>query len=129
MRESDDRGRHTTTRRHLTPLPGGALIIDTSGMREFGLLGSDDGFGASFADIDALAADCRFSDCRHESESGCAVLAAVAAGELDDNRLRSWHKLEREAYRHEMSIAEKRRKDRDQGKLYKRIMAQKRDRR
>lgn len=129
VRSGDDRGRHTTTRRHLTPLPGGALIIDTPGMRELGLLGSDEGLGQSFSDIEELAHSCRFNDCRHESEAGCAVLAAVEAGDLNAGRLRSWHKLEREAHRHEMSLAEKRRRDKEQGKLYKRIQAGKRDRR
>jgi len=129
VREADARGRHNTTRRHLTILPSGALIIDTPGMRELGLLGADDGLGMSFADIEELAASCRFNDCRHESETGCAVQEAVASGTLDAGRLRSWQKLQREAERHDMSLAEKRRRDKDQGKLYKHIMESKKDRR
>lgn len=129
VRESDDRGRHTTTRRHLTPLPGGALMIDTPGMRELGLVAADGGMEQSFSEIEDLAASCRFNDCQHESEDGCAVLQAVQDGDLDEDRLRSWKKLEREARRHDMSIAEKRRKDKDLGKLYKRTLANKPDRR
>jgi ribosome biogenesis GTPase len=90
-REGDDRGRHTTTRRHLLRLPDGTSVVDTPGMREFGLSAGEppsDGFD----DIAALAAECRFRDCRHESEPGCAVL-----GELDAERLSSWRKLSREA--------------------------------
>lgn len=129
VRESDKRGRHTTTRRHLTPLPGGALMIDTPGMREFGLVAADGGMEQSFSEIEELAASCRFNDCLHETENGCAVLQAIEDGDLDADRLRSWKKLQREANRHDMSIAEKRRKDKDLGKFYKRTLAGKRDRR
>lgn len=129
VREDDHRGRHTTTRRHLEPLPGGALMIDTPGMRELGLLGSDEGLEQSFTEIEALTHQCHFNDCAHESETGCAVQAAVEAGNLDPERLRSWKKLAREAARHQWSLAEKRRRDKEQGKLYKRIQQAKRDRR
>jgi len=129
VREDDHRGRHTTTRRHLAMLPGGALLIDTPGMRELGLLASGDGFEQSFQDIENLASQCHFKDCQHESETGCAVLAAIEQGALDPDRLQSWKKLGREAARNEMSLAEKRWRDKAQGKLYKRIMQSKRDRR
>jgi ribosome biogenesis GTPase len=92
----DGKGRHTTTRRELIALPGGALLIDTPGMREFGMLEDDGGVEATFADIAELAADCRFRDCRHEGEPGCAVAAAVEAGDLDGARLESYHKLQLE---------------------------------
>lgn len=96
VRASDDRGRHTTTHRELFPLPGGGLILDTPGMRELQLWEADEGLGAAFADIEELAARCRFSDCRHGGEPGCAVEEAVASGELSPERLESWRKLQRE---------------------------------
>ena len=99
VRESDSRGRHTTTHRELLPLPGGALLLDTPGMRELQLWGGEDSLGGSFPEIDELADDCRFGDCQHETEPGCAVLEAVASGALDEERLRSWRKLQRELAR------------------------------
>ena len=94
--DDNDRGRHTTTRRELLALPGGGLLVDTPGMRELGLVHDDGGLGATFADIDALAARCRFGDCRHGDEPGCAVRAAIDDGELDPGRLASFQKLARE---------------------------------
>jgi ribosome biogenesis GTPase / thiamine phosphate phosphatase len=96
-RKDDDEGRHTTTHRQLLVLPGGGLVIDTPGLRELQLwdVGSA-GLDATFADVEELAADCRFGDCTHVHEPGCAVLAAVETGELPHERLRSWHKLQRE---------------------------------
>jgi ribosome biogenesis GTPase / thiamine phosphate phosphatase len=94
---SDDRGRHTTTHRQLVLLPGGACIVDTPGMRELGLMDGGEGLGEAFADIDDIAADCRFSDCRHDREPDCAVVAAIGDGRLDDGRFTAWRKLEREA--------------------------------
>jgi ribosome biogenesis GTPase len=94
--DDNDRGRHTTTRRELLVLPGGGLLIDTPGMRELGLTDDDGGLDATFADVAALAARCRFADCHHAGEPGCAVLAAIDDGELDPGRLASFHKLERE---------------------------------
>lgn len=93
IREDDARGRHTTTHRQLLPLPSGACIIDTPGMRELGLWAVDHGVAEAFADIHALAEGCRFADCAHHSEPDCAVRAAVAAGELSAKRLSSYHKL------------------------------------
>ncbi|MGN0997530.1 MAG: ribosome small subunit-dependent GTPase A [Candidatus Ventricola sp.] len=92
-----DRGRHTTTRRELFMLPGGAMVIDTPGMRELGLWDADDGLGRAFADIEALAAQCRFASCTHGSEPGCAVRRAITDGELDEERLLAFGKLRREA--------------------------------
>jgi ribosome biogenesis GTPase len=91
-RAGDERGRHTTTRRQLLCLPDGTAIVDTPGMREFGLAGGDEAVSAAFEDVATLAGECRFSDCRHESEPSCAVL-----NELDADRLSSWRKLSREA--------------------------------
>ncbi len=96
VRESDGRGRHTTTHRQLMLLPGGGVLIDTPGMRELQLPAGGDGLGSTFADIDALAAGCRFRDCAHESEPGCAVRAAVGDGRLEEARLRSYEKQQRE---------------------------------
>lgn len=96
VRESDSRGRHTTTHRELVVLPGGALLIDTPGMRELQLWSAETGLTETFEDIAALAADCYFSDCRHESEPRCAVKEAVQEGRLPADRLESFHKLLRE---------------------------------
>jgi ribosome biogenesis GTPase len=94
--DDNGRGRHTTTRRELLMLPGGGLLVDTPGMRELGLTDDDGGLEATFADIAALAASCRFGDCHHLAEPGCAVQAAVDDGALAPDRLASFHKLERE---------------------------------
>jgi len=96
IRESDAHGRHTTTHRELFRLPSGALILDTPGMRELGLIDAGDGLSATFEDIEALAARCRFNDCGHSSEPGCAVRAALEDGGLDPGRWRSFQKLQRE---------------------------------
>lgn len=90
------RGRHTTTARELVRLPGGALLVDTPGLRELGLWVDDDGLDRTFEEIDELAAGCRFPDCRHDREPGCAVTAAVLTGELDERRFASYRKLRRE---------------------------------
>jgi len=96
VRESDSRGRHTTTARQLLRLPCGGLVIDTPGLRELQLWEATEGVAEAFADIEELAAECRFRDCRHETEPGCAVQAALAAGALDAARLANRRKLERE---------------------------------
>lgn len=93
----DGKGRHTTTVRELIPLPDGGVLLDTPGLRGAGLWVGDEGLEKTFADVEALVAACRFSDCGHETEPGCAVLAAVADGRLPERRLASWRKLEREA--------------------------------
>lgn len=101
-RKSDLRGRHTTTRRELIPVPGGGMVIDTPGMREIQLWGDEEDLGSAFEDIEALAKDCRFSDCRHGTEPGCAVRAAIEEGTLEAARLESYLKLQKEL-RHLMS--------------------------
>jgi ribosome biogenesis GTPase len=93
VRESDDKGRHTTTRRELCLLPGGGLVIDTPGMRELGLWDAADGVEAAFADIEQLAAKCRFRDCGHHHEPGCAIAAALESGELSADRFDSYRAL------------------------------------
>jgi ribosome biogenesis GTPase len=92
----DGRGRHTTTYRQLVRLPSGALIIDTPGLRELQLWDADAGLQETFTDIDDLAQHCRFTDCAHAAEPDCAVLAAVASGDLSAERLESYHRLKRE---------------------------------
>ena len=96
VRAGDAKGRHTTTARHLLPLPAGGALIDTPGLREIGLWAAESGVARAFEDIEALAEGCRFRDCRHESEPGCAVRAAAASGELDPARLESLRHLRRE---------------------------------
>ncbi|MBN1825477.1 MAG: ribosome small subunit-dependent GTPase A [Candidatus Eisenbacteria bacterium] len=97
LRKGVEKGRHKTTHRQLVLLPSGGLLLDTPGMRELQLWEADEGIATSFADIDALADGCRFRDCTHESEPGCAVRAAVEAGDLPQERLDSFHKLKKEA--------------------------------
>ncbi|MGI9170691.1 MAG: ribosome small subunit-dependent GTPase A [Caulobacteraceae bacterium] len=96
VREADGRGRHTTSHRELIVLPGGGLLLDTPGMRELGLWESDAGVSATFHDIEILAARCRFGDCGHTNEPGCAVRAALESGLLDADRWRAFGKLRRE---------------------------------
>jgi ribosome biogenesis GTPase len=96
----DGRGRHTTTHRELVRLESGALLIDTPGMRELQLWSDGDGLATSFADVDELAAACRFRNCAHGSEPGCAVRAAIEEGSLERERLTSYFKLLREIERH-----------------------------
>jgi ribosome biogenesis GTPase / thiamine phosphate phosphatase len=96
VRDLDQRGRHVTTSRRLLPLPGGGALIDGPGLREVGLWGGDEGLEAAFAEVAELAAGCRFVDCRHDGEPGCAVAAAVEAGRLDPARVASFAALQRE---------------------------------
>lgn len=112
-------GRHTTVRRELIRLDGGALVIDNPGMREFGILGAEGGIVSSYSDITALSSHCRYHDCTHTSEPGCAILAAVRAGEISQESLDSFHKLKEESAFNDMSYAEKRKKDRDFGRYIK----------
>ncbi|MDO8846878.1 MAG: ribosome small subunit-dependent GTPase A [Coriobacteriia bacterium] len=97
VRVSDQRGRHTTVSRELVQLAGGGLVIDTPGLRAVGMWESGDGIDHAFADVAEFAKDCRFRDCRHDGEPGCAVEAAVAAGELPARRLESYRELQAEA--------------------------------
>jgi ribosome biogenesis GTPase / thiamine phosphate phosphatase len=96
IREGDDRGRHTTTHRELIVLDQGGILIDTPGMRELQLWEADEGLGMSFSDVEILAENCRFRDCTHTMEPGCAVLEAISAGTLDSDRFNSYVKLQRE---------------------------------
>jgi ribosome biogenesis GTPase len=96
VRRADGKGRHTTTYRALVPLPGGGAVLDTPGLRAIGLLDTAAGLDRTFADVAELVAACRFADCRHETEPGCAVRAALLAGRLTVRRWESWRKLQRE---------------------------------
>ena len=96
VREADSKGRHTTTYRELCEVPDGGLLMDTPGMREIQLWSDDEAFAAGFEDIEELALACRFTDCGHESEPGCAITAAIASGELSADRLESYRKFQRE---------------------------------
>ncbi len=115
-------GRHTTTRRHLVALDHGALLIDMPGMRELGILSTDEGLENSFADIAALAARCRFADCSHNNEPGCAIRKAIESGELDPAHYQSYLKLKAESAFNEMSYLDKRKKDRAFGKMVKSVL-------
>ena len=134
VREDDSRGRHTTTRREMLELPGGGLLIDTPGMRELQLWSSHDDLDQTFSDISELAVQCRFRDCTHTSEPGCAVLEALEDGSLDEARYRSHQKLEKElAYlerrQDEASAFAQRRHDRELTKMYRRVMRAKKGKR
>jgi ribosome biogenesis GTPase len=96
VRKNDQRGRHTTTHRELFTLPNGSMIIDTPGLRELQLWGSEENLNQTFSDIEKLAESCRFSDCKHEQEPGCAVKSAVEAGEIDEARYANYLKLKKE---------------------------------
>ena len=96
VREDDQRGRHTTTHRELIMLPSGGLLIDTPGLRELQLWGDEDGLSRTFDDVESIAAGCKFRDCTHDSEPGCAVMAALADGSLDRGRWESYQKQQRE---------------------------------
>ncbi|MCZ7652033.1 MAG: ribosome small subunit-dependent GTPase A [Thermoanaerobaculia bacterium] len=112
-------GRHTTVRRELHRLAGGALVIDNPGMRELGMAGGEEGLAATYADIEALAPGCRFRDCTHTGEPGCAVQAAIEAGELDAGHAGSFDKLRREAERYRLTELERKRRERTFGRLVK----------
>jgi ribosome biogenesis GTPase len=114
-------GTHTTSRRQLVVLADGAMLIDTPGMRELGLLGAGDGVSAGFEDLLRLAADCRYADCTHENEPGCAIRAAVESGALSRERYLSYLKLKKESDYHEMSYLEKRKKDKAFGRFIKTV--------
>jgi ribosome biogenesis GTPase len=96
VREDDHRGRHTTTKRELIMLPGGGMVIDTPGMREIQMWEGEDGLQDTFCDVETLSRSCRFNDCSHNAEPGCAVREAIASGDLDPSRLNSYKRLQEE---------------------------------
>ncbi|RPH38147.1 ribosome small subunit-dependent GTPase A [bacterium] len=119
VREKDSRGRHTTSRRQMTILDNGALLVDTPGMRELGLMGVGASIDDSFSDIHELSKNCRFNDCTHSVEVGCAILMAVQNGSVSEARYQSYMKFIRESQFHEMTYLERRKKDKQFGRMVK----------
>jgi ribosome biogenesis GTPase len=119
IREDDAKGRHTTTSRSLHPMTSGGWLIDTPGMRELQMIGAEDGINTVFEDIETLARACRYRDCAHMTEPGCAVQAAVAAGTLEAARLARWDKLIREDRHNSETVAEARARGKVFGKMVK----------
>lgn len=122
IREDDAKGRHTTTVRALRRMVNGGWLADTPGMRALRLLDAGDGIDEVFQDLSDLAADCRFTDCGHDSEPGCAIQAAIAAGTLAPARLDRWRKLRREDARNSETVAEARSRDKAFGKMVRAVM-------
>jgi ribosome biogenesis GTPase len=116
---SSDRGRHITTHRALILLEGGGMLIDNPGMREVGLTEGEEGVAQVFDSILSLADQCRFSDCTHSTEAGCAVLDALERGEIDESSLENYHKMQREQARFTTTQLEKRQRDKQLGKIFK----------
>lgn len=126
IREDDDKGRHTTTGRSLHLLSAGGLLLDTPGMRELQLADCEHGVKETFPEIAQLATQCKFSDCSHQSETGCAVRAAIDGGILEERRLSSYLKLMREQAFNKATLAEKRAQDREFGRYVRTVMKDKR---
>lgn len=122
IRENDAKGRHTTTSRNLHRLPSGGWLLDTPGMRGVEVTDAREGIEQVFADVVTLAETCRFNDCKHDTEPGCAVQAAIEAGELNAKRLKRWKKLDAEEAHNSASIAEQRVKDKAFGKKIKKAL-------
>lgn len=123
IREDDAKGRHTTTYRSLHVLPAGGLLLDSPGMRELGIADAGSGIATAFADVEALALECRFNDCGHESEPGCAVRAAIDAGTLEERRLESYRKLRREELYNTETVAERHARMRQFSKTVKQVIS------
>ncbi len=122
IREDDAKGRHTTTRRELFFIPDGCAVLDTPGMRELQMTDAASGLAELFDDLDTLAQSCKFNDCAHDTEPGCAIKAALASGEIDEARFHRWQKLIAEDAFNSASLAERRAKDKAFGKMVKGIM-------
>lgn len=120
--KKESKGRHTTTSRELIQLQCGALLIDTPGMRELGNISVDSGLDETFSEVLALIQSCKFSDCSHTNEKGCAILAALESGELEKQRYKSYIKIKKESEFHDMSYSEKRKKDKTFGKMIKTVI-------
>lgn len=123
-----NKGKHTTTSRELVHLQSGAMVIDTPGMRELGNMSVDTGLSETFANIFDLANNCKYSNCSHTRENGCAILAAIDEGKLSPKQYKNYVKMKNESAFNEMSYSEKRRKDKDFGKLVKTAVSRKRNR-
>ncbi len=129
VRENDSKGKHTTTNRQLVILENGAMIIDTPGMRELGNISVSDGIDKTFDEIIELGRNCKFSDCTHTLEKGCAILEALENGDLKKHRYDNFIKLKKESNYYERSYLEKRKKDKDLGKMIKSVMKHKKNNR
>ena len=125
IREKDSKGRHTTSRRQLTILDSGAILIDTPGMRELGAFDVESGIDATFNEITELSKQCRFTDCSHTQEKGCAILCALKDGTIPEKRYENFIKMVRESKHYSMSYLDKRRKDKNFGKMIKSVMKNK----
>ena len=123
------KGRHTTTSRQLVLLESGAMIIDTPGMRELGGFAIEEGLDETFSEIIELSSQCKFSNCSHMNEKGCAILSAIEAGELSEQRYQNYLKMKKESEFNEMSYLEKRKKDKSFGKMVKDVMKEKKKKR
>ncbi len=124
--ESTNKGRHITSRRELFVLDNGAIIIDTPGMKELGIVENEEGVRTTFEEIYNLSLKCKFPDCTHTVESGCAVAEALDKGVIDSETLENFRKIQREQKHFQTTIAEKRKKEREFGKMAKEIMKEKR---
>jgi ribosome biogenesis GTPase len=129
IREKDGTGRHTTTSRSLHLLPTGGVLVDNPGVREFQLPDCETGVADLFEDVHQIIAACKFSDCKHETEPGCAVRSALESGVLDKRRYQSFLKLDEEQTRNAQTLAQRHERDKKTGKLYKTIIAEKKRRR
>ncbi len=122
IREKDSKGKHTTSRRELIILGNNGVIIDTPGMRELGNFDINDGIQETFDDIESLSSLCKFNDCTHTNEPGCAILKAVEDGDVNENRYDNFIKLRKETAYYERSYLEKRKRDKEFGKMYKSVL-------
>jgi len=123
--KKESKGRHTTTSRELIQLENGAMLIDTPGMRELGNIAVDAGLDETFSDIVELALNCKFTNCTHVNEKGCAILTAISQGELSEKRYQNYLKMKNESAFNDMSYYEKRQKDKNFGKMIKSVIKSK----
>ncbi len=128
VREKDSKGRHTTTYRQLVQLETGALLVDTPGMRELGNMSVDTGINETFSEITELSKQCKFNNCTHVNEAGCAILEAIDKGTLSEKRYRNFLSMQRESNYNKMSYLEKKQKDKNLGKLIKAVTKHKKER-
>lgn len=124
IREADSKGRHTTTARSMYFMPTGGILLDTPGMRELQIADCEQGLKETFSDIGELESQCRYSDCQHQDEPGCAVQSAIQAGELDERRLKNYSKLMREQRLNSASLAEKRSRERSLSRHIRSVQTQ-----
>jgi ribosome biogenesis GTPase len=126
VRQKDNKGRHTTSYRQLIVLENGSLLIDTPGMRELGIIALESGISDTFEDIEKMSLECKFTDCTHTNEQGCALLESIQQGTLDQKKYDNYMKIKKETAFYQMSYLEKRNKDKSFGKMIKQVMKSKR---